>query len=340
MPERSPSPTRRGLLVELFWTRTGLLLAFMLLTSAVLLPLSAGMQTGTVRNLVVAIGTGTLVSAVVTCAQTLLTSSASQRVLVDSLVEESRRAMRDLTDEYRSLNREFFPTHVFEPTAEPDPTFNRLLMADLQNTRQYLFRGFSARHAAARLLLTRSPERELRVVIADPRDRNSVNSRARYLVRQAGGSAVTGSYAEVQARLYEEICVGLVGLWVVRGRCTRIDVTVMPNPPVDRFELFDDGIWVALFSDVGGASTPYPRTVRFLRSSFIYSMEHSEFVRISGARSALHVTIHPDTDREEFLALFEKITGRRPSAKRLDALEESFHAFRRDFATSAQLDSR
>ncbi len=335
MPERSPSPTRRGLIVELFWTRTGLLLAFMLLTSAVLLPLSAGMQPGTVRNLVVAIGTGTLVSSLVTFAQTLLTTRASQRVLVESLVEESRRAMRDLTDEYRSLNREFFPTHVFEPTAEPEPTFNRLLMADLQNTRQYLFRGFSARHAAARLLLTRTPERELRVIIADPRDRNSINSRARYLVRQG-----CGSYNEVEANLYEEICVGLVGLYVVRGRCTRIDVTVMSNPPVDRFELFDDAIWVSLFSDAGGATTPYPRTVRFLRSSFIYNMEHSEFVRSAGARTALHVCLYPDTDRDEFLALFEKVTGRRPSAKRLDALQESFHAFRRDFATSAQLEAR
>lgn len=327
--------TRRRLLTELFWTRTGLLLAFMLLTSAVLLPLSAGMAQGSTRNLVVAIGTGTLVSALVTFAQTLLTSSASQRVLVDALVEESRRAMRELTDEYRALNREFFPTHVFEPTDEPDPTFNRLLMADLQNTRQYLFRGFSARHAAARLLLTRSPERELRVIIADPRDRASINSRARYLVRQG-----CGSYDEVEARLYEEICVGLVGLYVVRGRCTRIDVTVMANPPVDRFELFDDAIWVALFSDADGATTPYPRTLRFRRSSFIYGMEHSEFVRSAGARNSLHVRLSPDTDREEFLALFEKITGRRLTQKRLETLSQSFEAFRRDFVASAQLDRR
>ncbi|HEY0639543.1 MAG TPA: hypothetical protein VGD67_17990 [Pseudonocardiaceae bacterium] len=335
MTDRARS-SRHGLLIELFWTRTGLLILLMGITSAVLLPLSAGMAPGTARNLVTAIGTGTLVSALVTCAQTLLTSAASQRVLVDSLVEESRRAMRDLTDEYRSLNREFFPTHIFEPTAEPEPVLNRLMMADLQATRQYLFRGFSARHAAARMLLTRSVEREMRVVIADPRDRASINSRARYLQRH-GGDDGAGSLADIQARLYEDVCVGLVGLYVVRGRCTRIDVTVMSNPPVDRFELFDDSIWVALFSDAGGTSTPYPRTVRFLRSSFIYGMEHSEFVRITSSRTALHVSIHPDTDREEFLALFEKITGRRLTARRLEALEERFHEFRRDFVTSAQL---
>jgi len=242
--------------------------------------------------------------------------------------------MRELTDEYRSTNSEFFPTHVFEPTADPDPAFNKLMMADLQNTRQYLFRGFSARHAAARLLLASSLERELRVVIADPRDRNSINSRARYLQRQ---STVEGSYAEIQAQLYEDVCTGLVGLYVARGRCTRIDVTVTSNPPADRFELFDDSIWVALFSQAGGASTPYPRTLRFQRSSFIYTMQHSEFVRICNSRTALHECIYPDTDRDEFIAVFEKITGRRLTVKRLETLEDAFHTFRRDFARRAHL---
>lgn len=306
----------------------------MLITSVVALTMSGHIPAGPVRNLVIAIGTGTLVSALVTTAQTVLTASASRRVLVDALVDESRLAMRELTDEYRSTNSEFFPTHVFEQTAEPDPAFNKLMMADLLNTRQYLFRGFSARHAAARLLLTSLLERELRVVIADPRDRNSINSRARYLLRQPH---TEGSYTEIQARLYEDICTGLVGLYVARGRCTRIDVTVTSNPPADRFELFDDSIWVTLFSDASGTCTPYPRTLRFLRNSFIYNMQHSEFMRICSSRTALHVCLYPDTDRDEFIALFEKITGRRLSVKRLEALEEAFHVFQRDFVRRAHL---
>jgi hypothetical protein len=320
--------------VELFWTRTGLLLLLMLITSGVMLTLSGRVEPGTMRTLLTAIGTGTMVSALVTTAQTLLTATASRRVLVDSLVEESRQAMRELTDEYRSMNSEFFPTHVFEPTTDPDPAFNRLMMADLQSTRQYLFRGFSARHAAARALLARSLERELRVVIADPRDRNSINSRARYLQRHTG---VEGSYTEIQAQLYDDICIGLVGLYIARGRCTRVDITVTANPPADRFELFDDSVWVALFSDVNGANTLYPRTLRFQRSSFIYNMQHSEFVRICNSRTALRECIYPDTDRDEFIAIFEKITGRRLAVRRLEALEESFHTFRRDFAMRAHL---
>lgn len=322
--------------MELFWTRTGLLVAIMVITSITMLTLSAWVGPGTLHNLVLAIGTGTMVSALVTSAQTVLTASASRQVLVESLVAESREAMRELTDEYRSLNREFFPTHVFDPTDEPDPTFNRLMMADLNSTRQYLFRGFSARHAAARLLLSRPVDREMRVVIADPRDQGSINSRARYLIRK-GRTEAAASYPQVQEQLLEEICVGLVGLYIARERCTRIDVTVMSNPPVDRFELFDDSIWVALFSDAAGTTTPYPRTLRFERSSFIYNMEHSEFVRITNSRTALHERIYPDTSRDEFVAVFEKITGRRLSARRLQALETVFDTFRRDFAACAHL---
>jgi hypothetical protein len=241
--------------------------------------------------------------------------------------------MRDLTEEYRALNSEFYPSHVCEPTSAPDPAFNRLMMEDLNNTRQYFFRGFSARYAAARLLLANSVERELRVVIADPRDRGSINSRARYLLRQPSEQA---SYQDIQSRLYAEVCVGLVGLYVARDRCSRIDITVVSNPPVDRFEVFDDSVWVSLYSDPAGALS-YPRTLRFLRSSFIYNMQRSEILRISNSRSELHVQLDPATDLDEFFALFEKITGRRLSSKSCKTLEDEFHAFRAQFAASAHL---
>lgn len=331
---KSAGPSRRGLLVDLFWTRTGLLLLTLVVLSGVMLLLAGMTHPGTLKNLLVAVGTGAMVSALLTGTQTLLTATSARQVLVDALVAESQAAMRDLTEEYRALNREFYPSHVCEATSAPDPAFNRLMMDDLNNTRQYFFRGFSARYAAARLLLANSVERELRVVIADPRDRGSINSRARYLLRQPSEHS---SYQDIQSRLYAEVCVGLVGLYVARDRCSRIDITVMSNPPADRFEVFDDSVWVSLYSDPTGACMPYPRTLRFLRSSFIYNMQRSEILRISNSRSELHVQLDPATDLDEFFALFEKITGRRLSGKSCKTLEDEFHAFRMQFAASAHL---
>ncbi|WP_253780293.1 hypothetical protein [Goodfellowiella coeruleoviolacea] len=293
------------------------------------------MDPSPLKNFVLSVGTGTMVSAVVSFGQTLVTATASQRALVAPLIEESRRALQELSAEYRALDREFFPTHVFEPTAEPDPAFNHLMMQDLHRTRQYFFRGFSGRHAAARLLLSHA-EWELRAIVANPRDPNAVSGRARHLLRHKGAE---NDYDAVHERLQDEISTGLVGLFLARSRCSRVDVTVVSDPPLDRLEMFDDSVWLTLYSDTAGEPTLYPRTLRFSEGSFIYNMERTEFLRISNSRTAHHFVITPDTSRQEFLTLFEKITGSPLSTDGLSALESKFHNFRREFSTSADLGS-
>ena len=323
---------RKSLFRELFWTRTTLLLLVLVVTSMVAMAVSSTMETGALKNFVLALGTGTLISAIVGFGQTLITASAAQRVLVDSLVDESKRALEELSEEYRSLNREFFPTHIFEPTAEPDPAFNKFMTDDLRRTRQYFFRGFSGRHAAARLLLSNA-ERELRAVVADPTDRNAISGRAAYLLRYADRD-----YETVRAELHEEICIGLVGLYLARSRCSRIDITIMARPPLDRVEIFDESVWVTLFSDSAGATTLYPRTLRFSRNSFLYDKERTEFLQIANSRSGRHVIIEPDTSRQEFKSVFEKITGAPLTQDAYSALEDKFGSFRRKFAARAGLE--
>ncbi|CAM3479894.1 hypothetical protein KIPE111705_10545 [Kibdelosporangium persicum] len=329
------SGIRKNPIQELFWTRTGLLLAVLLVISIGSLWISSAMDAGLFRNLVTALGTGTMVSAIVGSGQTLITAAASQKALVTPLVEESKRALRDLSAEYRALNHEFFPTHVFEASARPDPEFNRLLMADLRRSRQYFFRGFSGRHAAARLLLTRS-EWELRTVVADPRQHSAISGRARYLLRNEGA---TGDYDKIRARLVDEISIGIVGLFLARSRCTSIDIAVIAEPPLDRLEIFDDSVWLTLYSDVGGASSLYPRTLRFSEGSFIYGMQRAEFQRMRDTRTAQKFVITPDTTRQEFLALFEKITSTPLSDEGFAVLERQFHDFREEFTKAAGLEN-
>jgi hypothetical protein len=319
---------------ELFWTRTGLLLLMLVVVSGGSMIISAAMTPGTAKNLVAALATGTMITAIVSFSQTMVTATATQRAMVTPLIEENRRALHELSAEYRSLNREFFPTHVFEATNDPDPAFNHLMMQDLRNTRQYFFRGFSGRHAAARLLLARS-EWELRAVVADPRERTAITGRARYLIRHEG---VLADFETIQDRLHEEIHLGLVGLYLARSRCIGIDLTVIADPPIDRLEMFDDSVWITLYSD-SGASTLYPRTLRFSEGSFIYNMERAEFGRLRNTRDARHLSITPDTTRGEFLTQFQKITGTGLSTERFLELEAQFHAFRHQFTVAAELGS-
>lgn len=326
---------RNATIQELFWTRTGLLLAVLLLVSAASFGVAGVLGEGMAHTLVLSLATGTFVSAVVGFGQTLLTASASQRALVTPLVEQSKQALAELSAEYRSLHQEYFPTHVFEPTSEPDPAFNRLMMSDLHAARAYFFRGFSGRHAAARLLLSHA-EWELRAVIADPRGAGAVSSRARYLLRQQG---FDNGYDTIEHRLHDEIRIGLVGLYLARSRCSRVDITVVADPQIDRLELFDSSVWLTLFSATSGTTAPYPKTLRFSQASFLYAMERTEFLHLCNSRTAHHVAIQPDTTRQEFQAIFEKITGEPLTDDGFTALETKFHAFQRDFSTAAELRS-
>ncbi|SDC15229.1 hypothetical protein [Actinokineospora iranica] len=320
---------------ELFWTRTGLLLLILLVVSGASMWVSSGLAAGTGKTLLTTLSTGTMVSAVVGFGQTLITTSATRRAMVTPLIEESRRALHELSAEYRSLNSEFFPTHVFEATTDPDPVFNALMMADLRDSRQFLFRGFSGRYAAVRLLLSHA-EWEVRAVVADPCERTAISGRARYLARHQGADA---DYEKIQATLHEEIRIGLVGLYLARSRCTSVDVTVIGDPPLDRVELFDDSVWITLYSAVAGAPTLYPRTLRFSEGSFIYDMQRAEFARLRAARDARRFVLTPDTSREEFLAHFAKVTGATLSEEQFRELEGKFHAFRQEFSAKAQLGS-
>lgn len=334
MAAEAPRGLRKNPIHEIFWTRTGLLLLILVVVSGLTMLLSANLDPGVGKNLVTSVATGTLVSAIVGFGQTLITATATQRAMLTPLIEESQQALRDLSAEYRSMNREFFPTHVFEPTAEPNPALNRLMMQDLQNARQYLFRGFSGRHAAARLLLSKS-EWELRAVVADPGNISGIGGRARYLIRH---SAADVDVDTIQARLHQEIRMGLVGLYLARSRCTRMEVTVITDPPLDRLEIFDDSVWVTLYSDAH-APAEYPRTLRFSDGSFIYNMERAEFSRISASQHAHHLVITPDMSRQEFITRFEKITNSTLTEEQFLELNAEFYNFVREFATTAELGS-
>ncbi|MGX7828705.1 hypothetical protein ACTG9Q_26775 [Actinokineospora sp. 24-640] len=319
---------------EIFWTRTGLLLATLIVVSGLAFTVSSALGPGTLKSLLTALGTGTMVSALVSFGQTLITAKAAREAMLKPMVEESRRALRELSDEYRALNQEFFPTHVFEASVDPDPAFNALMMKDLRRARQYWFRGFSGRYAAVRLLAAHA-EWEVRAVVADPRERSAISGRARYLARREGSDT---DLDQIREWLHEEIRIGLVGLFLARSRCTRIDVTVVADPPLDRVEMFDDSVWITLYSDPA-APSPYPRTLRFAESSFIHGMERADFGRLHATRDARRLVITPDTSRAEFAAQFARITGTPLTDEGFGELEAAFHGFRRDFSAKAELES-
>ncbi|WP_410639846.1 hypothetical protein [Amycolatopsis sp. lyj-346] len=252
-------------------------------------------------------------------------TDAAQNALFAPSIAETRRTLEAISAEYRSLNKEFFPTDVFEATAAPDPVFTRILMADFNATGQYFFRGFSGRHAAARLFSDRT-DRKIRVVIADPRRPNSVSGR----VRRLSHHRMNEQYDQIQKTLVEEIHVGLVGLFLARSRCTRVEITATADPPLDRLEMFDNSVWLGLYSEPGDATELYPRTLRFGRDSYLYKLERTEFSRLWTSRQGRHFSMGSTTTYKDFIALFEVITGSPLSENRFRELKSKFDAFREE----------
>ena len=334
-PALSPGtlPSYRSLLRELFWTRTGLLVAVAALGGIGLLLLSSRLPADSGGGRIAfGLGTGMLAAALFTAAQTLIAASAANRVLVDALREQTRRAMRELTDEYRALESTYLPTHIFAGSPRPDPTFNQQLTRDLAASQAYLFRGLSGRHTAARLLAAWPRNWEVRVITADLRASDSLLERARYLVAAGYGSSLEQTYAEIR----QQVRYGLVGLYLARFRCSRIALAVSPSPSLDRFEIFDGSVWVTLYSDVSGPAALYPRSLRFGRDSFVYTMQRRDFERTAaGAGTEL---IDPTVTETDFLALFERLTGERLTSRELARLQAEFERFRQRFAADAGLD--
>lgn len=327
------TPPYRSLLRELFWTRTGLLVAVTALTGLGLLVFSASLPPDSLASRIwFALGTGLAAAALFTTAQTVIAADAANRLLVDALARQTQQAMRQLTDEYRAMDLTYLPTHVFESSPRPDPTFNRQLTRDLEASRMYLFRGLSGRHTAARLLTARPRNWEVRVVIADLRASESLRERARYLVGAGYGTSLEKTYAEVR----QQVRAGLVGLYLARLRCSRISITVSHSPSLDRFEIFDDSVWVTLYSDISRPAALYPRSLRFGRDSFIYTMQRRDFERTTD--EAPTELIDPGMAGREFSAMFERLTGDRLTSRELATLQGEFDRFRYRFVTDARLD--
>jgi hypothetical protein len=101
--------------------------------------------------------------------------------------------------------------------------------------------------------------------------------------------------------------------------------------------MFDDSVWLTLFSAATGATEPFPKTLRFSERSFLYTMERTHFLHVCNSRLAHHYVITPDTSRQEFLHLFGRVTGTPLTDSGLDRLAGRFRAFQREFSTTADL---
>jgi hypothetical protein len=328
--EQAASPL--SLLKKLFWSRTGVLVLGMILLALVGMAVAGATDDQPLKATIFAVSTGILASAVFAAAQLLLTNDVFGAVWAHAVADRLQFALSGIRDEVREIHIGFIPSHTFDGTQKPNPYFNRLLMEDLKKTDLYDFRGLSGRHTAARLMVAGNQHCEVRLILADPKDQDSLRSRLELMALNTPDRELD----ELAREMSHDVDVGLVGLFCARRSCVRMRIITTATPTLDRFEIFRNCIWVTLADDVGDSLRDYRRTHRFHAQSMMYGMQRREFQRAwSGARTQYE--LRATTKRDEFLTIFEAVTGRRLTNARLTAIEGEFDRFKMEFVRSARL---
>lgn len=320
------SPTTNSLLKRLSRGMQALLLSLVALGATVLLWAATLVPSQTWKEFLNAVATGLLVSAAFGIAQTLITSKVTTDVLRTSIMEEVSRSLAHSSSAY-------YPTSEFSASSVPDPQFNIRLNQDLTKSSTFWFRGMSGRYTAARLALNQNVSLQAHLILPDPKVSGTLEGRIDYANRHQLYPGLDSD--EIRERLQKDINLGIVGLFEASHRCAILEIILTPMPVLDRYEIFQDAIWVTLFSDPG-RGTSFPRTLRFSSKSVMYLMQQADCLQIRSHPSSR--LIQPRTIPEaDLISRFNEITGQSITREMYIKLKKEFYSFADDFARSADM---
>ncbi|MEU5882696.1 hypothetical protein [Spirillospora sp. NPDC047279] len=324
--EQPAITSTKDLLRSLYLNRTGILLLIMLLGSIGLIAISAR-TAGAAQQFWLAVGSGTLATTVYSTLQVFLTTTQFEHFLVGSIrsVVESEvvvLAERVLQESDETRHR-FLPTSQYPGSTTPDPTFNRDINASFQRSDLYIFRGMTGKYSAARLaLLPKTPSR-VQLIIADPTEPKAVDNRARLLLRRGE----VPDLDEGRKKVIHDIHLALAGMQSIHAHFDELQLCFTQDPFIDRVEIFDQEIYVELFSDVSEARS-FPPTVRFSRESVAYQTHYRDCSRLLSSSLVRKVTIQRDSDARTYLNDLKDQASIDISMGDFEAAREEFREFR------------
>jgi hypothetical protein len=299
-----------------------LLLAVVALGATGLLWVATLIHSGTWKEFLNAVATGLLVSAAFGIAQALITSRVATELLRASVVEEVSRSMAQ-------SNNAYFPTHEFSASTVPNPLFNTRLAEDLRASSTFWFRGLSGRYAAARLTFNQNVSLQAHLILPDPRVEGTLEGRVDYTFRHQIFPGL--GLDEIREKVKHDIALGLVGIFEACHKCAMTELILTPMPLLDRYEIFRDAIWVALYSDPGRGAD-FPRSLRFPASSIMYLMQQADCLQTRGHPNTRLVEFPRSITNTDMLDVFHEVTGENISQEDYGKLRAEFLRFADNFA--------
>jgi hypothetical protein len=196
-------------------------------------------------------------------------AAAQQSASVESIVQSVVEKVRNIEQEgFFVLSRQFpdfLPSNVFPPSNKSNPAFTQSLTEAMRDTKEFYFKGVTARHVPIFLEKQRASAVRCTVLILDPRLEQEIwlYSQNRYATEER----LHERRPELIARVRREIFAAIVALWDARDICP-ITVKLHRGPVFYRIEMFDDRSLVSFY--VGSERSIYPVSYEYRSASFYY----------------------------------------------------------------------
>ncbi len=283
-------------------------------------------------NILLALGTSLLASSLFSGMHIFFTNVDFVNYLTERMDQGQRQGLSQVVQYLGTSNPRYLPLATYAPADGQLSAFNVDLAVSLANARAYRFQGLTGYFVPLRLDTQDITLRSLRLSIADPRDQAAMRLRVAREMARTGKSSFDDVVAWVNGRILQ--C--LVGLFEVRARCELIEILVTTEVSPDRFEIFDDDMYVTIFDPATSDRSEFPPSAKFHRDSFIYDVVLRRFdVQFSKSGASNIFRLLPETPKSTYIQQINDF-GFALDAATFAAKTEQFRAERDAFQKSTK----
>jgi hypothetical protein len=341
MADSTTDLPRIRLLRELYFNRTGVLLLLTILLTIGMYALAAHTH-GNASAFWLTLATGIVATSAYAAIAVFLTTRQFDAFLQTTIEQSVRANISIATNELLSTiwqqNSTYLPTASYPPTNSPDPVFNRDLNSCFASSDRYIFQGVTARYSLARLASLDTTFDLVRIIVANPTEPDSVVTRAKHAKHSAESSLNDADLAHIRAELIDDIWMSIVGAFLFRRKCDRIEFCFLADPPIDRAEIFDTAMFLTRYSDPGSWGFQFPATNRFHRDSMPYQMLYKDCARLFTSKYTVRLQIPREDDPKTLFRALRK-AGLDFDENQYERLQDEFRDLTRNLPDQMMPDS-
>ncbi len=264
------NPTLLGTLYQLYVNKLGLLLLVLVIISGLLFFFGARDKDSIQGVIFIAVGGSLLASAVFSVLYIFITNINNYDLIQGLIQDENKSARLAVTSDIRSLFPEYMPTAIYSATKSMKSEFNFDITDSCESSHSYTFKGFSGKFVPIRIKNSKNSFTNVRLILANPSDTSSFYVTVRHMMSSQNQKS-NGDYEKVQKDIVSDIFTCIIGLYqYCRFYCSSCKIVFWNDPIIDRYELFDDCVYITPFQKKNNRGFYFPQSTRYSLDSYIY----------------------------------------------------------------------